>query len=248
MGAALPRPARGGVRAAVLWLLGIAALLLLVGLAWKPRAVRGLALLAPSVAGFSEVEENVWVEADMPEEDAGRVVAAVATAQEAVRRFFGDEPARAVVLACATEACFARFHGTGAAATYLGGRVLVAPGGAAALGNALAHVELEARLGTLRTWWTVPHWFAEGLAANVSDDPALRGGVAAGGDAPALEDLATESGWNDADPVLAYAVARAEVERWYARAQRRGLEELLDAVRSGEAFDRAYRELVRPAQ
>jgi hypothetical protein len=137
-------------------------------------AAGSIAIAAPSVAavacpqcyGLSDLGAGVYAEHD----DSSREL--VEAAQQRIIAFYGSQEAHARVLVCATDSCYHRIGGGGEKGRALRTKaLLLAPAGANEViaTHELAHLELHQRLGAARS--TVPHWFDEGLAVLVSDDP-----------------------------------------------------------------------------
>ncbi|GAA2915564.1 hypothetical protein Acy02nite_84900 [Actinoplanes cyaneus] len=140
-----------------------------------------VAVAAPSVAavacpwcyGLTGLGGGVYAERD---DDSYRTMADAAG--QRVERFYGGRQAHARVLICTTDACYRRIGGGGEKGRALRNRaLLLSPAGATETiaAHEFAHLELHERLGDARG--KVPHWFDEGLAVVVSDDPRyLRSG------------------------------------------------------------------------
>ena len=107
----------------------------------------------------------------------------------------------------------------------------------------LTHIELHHRIGSFRSWRTIPAWFDEGLAVLVSEDPRYSDEAWLkitnnGLNAPELKDIGRMLGRGDW--LLVYGTARREVGRWYQRVGCAGLALLIANVKDGKDFDSEF--------
>ncbi|WP_157579205.1 hypothetical protein [Spirosoma montaniterrae] len=197
----------------------------------------------------------------------------IKTARARIRRFWGDQRGRAVLIYCPQQADYERYciGGEGAGCslgTPWGESFLVlGPEGnnADVMAHELCHDELFARLGWWRVKQQIPVWFNEGLALMVDyrfTDPAVweQPGQLPPEHAdselmplapPAMRPLTSLETTRDFfggdydDVMLAYQTAADEVSRWLLVAGRSGVPALTNAVANGENFGVVYRRLER---
>jgi hypothetical protein len=150
-------------------------IVLLAVVALVGTAVGTLVLVAPAVAatvcprcyGLSDLGDGVYAER---EDDGYRRM--LDEADHRIAAFYGARTSRPRVLICATARCYARIGGGGEKGQAIRDwALMLSPGGAneTIAAHELSHVEFHERLGSARA--KVPHWFDEGLAVLVSDDP-----------------------------------------------------------------------------
>jgi hypothetical protein len=230
--------------------------------------LRGGKLVAPEHFGLEQVTPQLYVERGADAATRERLHAATERAREAVRLAFGDVRSRAVVHACLTEACYARFGGIGSIAKVYGDRILLSPRGLNwhFIAHEWSHAELHARLG-LRAWLLrVPRWFDEGLAVAVSEAPEHSEAhwlylESAGVPRPTpaeLRGLRSSADWHAAlgrygelenreraargEPEIrpVYAAAGRQVRPWLRERGAAGLQKLIAQLRAGADFDSAF--------
>jgi hypothetical protein len=138
-------------------------------------AAGALILTAPAVAatvcprcyGFSALGDGIYV--DRGDERYRRIVD---RSKQRITAFYGTRVSHPRVLICTTEACYRRIGGGGEKGKAIRNwSVMLSPRGAneTIATHELSHVEFHERLGAARR--EVPHWFDEGLAVLVSEDP-----------------------------------------------------------------------------
>lgn len=208
------------------------------------------AIACPTCFGFERIGSGVYVQGvRSPGAQASAHV--VDEGRAKVRAFYRQLESHPEILLCTTDACYKRVGGGASRGMALLDRALVlSPRGLnpTIAAHELAHVELHARLGLVKTMRrTIPQWFDEGLAVYVSDDPRY---IAAAGAtdrclvAESSEALpTTRQAWveNAASRDL-YAKAACRVSRWLARkGGAPAAIELIRRVADGQSFDAAYR-------
>ncbi|GIE88297.1 hypothetical protein [Actinoplanes regularis] len=221
------------------WLVAVAVALVL------GTAVGAVAAAAPSIAavtcpqcyGLSGLGDGVYAERD----DAG-YRRAVDAAQRRIDAFYGGRQAHARVLICATDACYRRIGGGREKGKALGTRaLLLSPTGAGEViaTHELAHLELHQRLGAARG--KVPHWFDEGLAVLVSDDPRYLGSGSDRCRLPYDQAVAvTRTSWGAATAGGTdggYLQAACVVSRWKSG---HDVLKFIADLRAGKTFDAAF--------
>lgn len=201
-----------------------------------------------------QIAPRVYVDREMAREDIPRLLNTVEKARVRTAYFYGELSAAPDILFCSTMECYRKFGAVGLGYT-LGNTILISPYGARAaiVSHELSHVELAARLG-----WRpdvmdkVPQWFDEGTAVMVSlayefSDEAWLEACQNGEGPPRLSELESAEDWNQVTGAngvnmqRSYGTARQEIVRWYAKAGRKGLEQLIQALKDGENFHDAYR-------
>jgi hypothetical protein len=222
----------------------------------------------PTWLGMEEVAPKVFVNKEMPLTQREWVSRSVTEARKKIAEFFGDVISGPQILACSTEECFAGLGGGKQRGLHLGGsKILFAPRGLTIpiLTHEWSHAELssrmDARLDGIFGIPSLPTWFNEGLAVVVSGEPSHSEKVweliiATKMTTPKLEDLVSLKEWNtaanklsDADPAtsiagkmaVVYATAGHEVRTWHQRVGKDGLLKLIEKVKSGEDFERSFK-------
>jgi len=218
---------------------------------------------------------TVYVRTTISPRQRSTFQAHVRAAQARIRRFWGSQQGRALLIYCPDQADYVRYCAGGEGAgcslgTPWGDAYLVlGPDGnnVDVIAHELCHDELFARLGWWRVKRQIPQWFNEGLALLVDyrfSSPDVWEQPDTTTTVPneflrnrfrfpprpmiPLTDLVTTNDFFGGDygrVMLAYQTAADEVERWLRRVKRPGLLALTQAVARGESFDEAYRRLER---
>ncbi|MEF3698908.1 hypothetical protein [Desulfolutivibrio sp.] len=224
--------------------------------------------MSPISLGMEMVAPKIFVNPDMSFEDREKAARIVVEAQERIMDFYGGTISTPDILICSTYECFSGLGGTCQRGLQIGkSKILLSPKGFATpiLAHELSHAELRARMDApldgILGIPSVPTWFDEGLAVAVSDEPAHSEKiweeiVAAKMAVPKIESLNSLKEWNKAAQqfgdvdysmgvpgklCVVYATAGHEVRKWYLRVGREGLLKLIDEVKSGEDFERAFK-------
>jgi hypothetical protein len=114
------------------------------------------------------------------------------------------------------------------------------------IAHAIAHAEIKARAG-LALWPSLPAWFDEGVATQVDrraflDEPIPVDAAALAQEQ--LEKLSDHHAFTGEDGEQNLAVAKRELTRWLRRSGgAASVDQLIAAVRGGEAFTAAYARL-----
>ncbi len=215
-------------------------------------------LLAPSWFGMEQIGPRVWVAKDVPSSERRALLEAYDAARPFVAAMFGSIVTAPTVYGCAVRECIETFGGTGdgTAAREVTPAILLWTRSfiPSALAHEWSHLELLTRLGDSARG--VPMWFHEGLGdATGGDMPRhsealYQEAVASGVPIPTLDELRLLKQWGPAHQKYAnpkvnlpYTTAAHEVRRWLQRVGRAGLLELIEARKSGEPFDTAYRRI-----
>jgi len=251
---------------------GAAFLLLLLPLVFGGCSVlRGAQLWAPESYGLEWAAPGLYVETGMPAQQRTEMVAAMAWAETAIRRAYGEVLSTPIVNACVSEACYKRFGGKGSMAKVYGNRILISPRGLNGhlIAHEWSHAELRKRL-TLSGYFRLPSWFDEGVAVAVSEAPEhseahwqyLESHNVPRPDRAELMSLQSLSQWLDAvhrygehlnpqrmargEPRVApvYGAAGHEIRPWLAVAGTAGLLSVIDALNAGDDFTTVYRTAV----
>lgn len=151
---------------------GAAFLLLLPLVVGGGSVLRGAQLWVPENSGLKRAAPGLFVETGMPTQQRTEMVAAMAWAETAIRRAYGEALSTPIVNACMSEACYKRFGGKGSMAKVYGNRILISPRGLNGhfIAHEWSHAELRKRL-TLSGYFRLPSWFDEGVAVAVSEAP-----------------------------------------------------------------------------
>lgn len=224
-------------------------------------------LLPPTVMGLEELTPKVYVNKEMSIAHREQFSEVVAEARRKITDFYGGTISQPEILACSTEECFAAIGGGKPRGVNLSkSKLIISPRGLTVpiLTHEWSHAELrtrmDARFAGVFGIPSIPTWFDEGLAVVVSEEPAHSEKVwelivAEKKATPDLGELETLKGWNeavgkfgDADcasgvpgkTFVVYATAGHEVRNWYRRVGREGLLNLIERIKSGERFERAY--------
>ncbi len=230
-------------------LLVLAAVLLLPGCA----GVRSVRLYFPEASGLEMVRPGVYVDPAMTAPRREAFAADLEAGRQRAAEFYGGLISSPKVVACASMACYRRFGGIGRKGVSRNGALLLSPEGLTPVivAHEWSHAELAARIGQLRTWWSVPQWFDDGIAVHLSGDPeyteeAWRGATDNGTKAPPLSELETLRGWlrvtgkDGKTKQLSYGTARHEVAGWYAAAGPDGFRALIEGLKNGDDFRKLY--------
>ncbi len=200
------------------------------------------------------IAPNIYVDRDISSANAAHLLNLVDKARIRAGYYYGELVSKPEILFCSSMESYRKFGGVGLGYT-LGNTILISPYGwrAAILSHELSHVELAARLGGLpEVLDKVPQWFDEGAAVMVSmahefSDEAWREASHNGEDSPRLSELESVASWNSVTGAngvnmqRSYGTARQEVIRWYAVVGRRGMEQLIQALKANQDFHLAYR-------
>lgn len=206
--------------------------------------------------GMLPIAPHVFVDQETSPEKTKRLLNIVEKARVRAAYFYGELVAEPDILFCSTMDCYRRFGAIGLGYT-LGNTILISPYGARAaiLSHELSHVELATRLGgQAEIMDKIPQWFDEGIAVMVSlayefSDEAWLEACDNGESSPMLSEIESVNGWsrvtgaNGINMQRSYGTARQEVVRWYAIAGRKGLGQLIQALKAKENFHDAYQSI-----
>jgi hypothetical protein len=206
--------------------------------------------------GLLPIASHIYVDREISPESAARLLNIVEKARVRAAYFYGELIAKPNILFCSTMECYRKFGAIGLGYT-LGNTILISPYGARAaiVSHELSHVELAARLsGQPEVMNNIPQWFDEGTAVMVSlayefSDEAWLEACHNGESSPRLSEIESVDGWNQVTGAngvnmqRSYGTARQEVVKWYAKAGRKGLEQLIQALKDRENFHDVYRSI-----
>lgn len=206
--------------------------------------------------GMLPIAPHIYIDQEIPAKNVKRLLNIVEKARVRAAYFYGELIAEPDILFCSTMDCYRKFGAIGLGYT-LGNTILISPYGARAaiLSHELSHVELATRLGgQAEIMDKIPQWFDEGSAVMVSlayefSDEAWLEACDNGEGSPMLSEIESVSGWsrvtgaNGINMQRSYGTARQEVVRWYAIAGRKGLDQLIQALKAKENFHDAYRSI-----
>lgn len=163
---------RGRRRAA--WIVGGLVSVLTVVLGGAALAFpAAAATICPRCYGLVPLQEDVYGERGLSEEQRTTVVAAVADGTRLVEQFYGRRISSPVILVCLTAECYDRIGGGGERGrAVLDRAVHLSPRGvdAVIIAHELSHIEFHRRLGPAREG--VPQWFDEGAGRTGLRRPA----------------------------------------------------------------------------
>lgn len=203
--------------------------------------------------GLVEIEPHVFSDREIGPAYASHLLNLVDKARVRATFFYGELVSTPDILFCSSMECYRKFGGVGLGYTR-GNTILISPYGsrAAIVSHELSHVELATRVGGLpEVMDQVPQWFDEGMAVMVSmahefSDEAWEEACRKGDGSPRLSELESMASWtrvtgvNGANMQLSYGTAKQEVARWYDAVGRRGLEQLIQALKAKQNFHLAY--------
>ena len=212
--------------------------------------------LAKVRIGMLPIAPHIYVDREISVESTRRLLNIVEKARVRAAYFYGELIAEPDILFCSTMECYRKFGAIGLGYT-LGNTILISPYGARAaiVSHELSHVELAARLGgQSEVIDTIPQWFDEGTAVMVSlayefSDDAWLEACQKGASSPRLSEIESVDGWNQVTGAngvnmqRSYGTARQEIVRWYAMAGRKGLNQLILALKAKENFHEVYRSI-----
>ncbi len=218
------------------------------------------------VVGWSHLQQigpGVYVDPTMQPRKRVRFLQDIRLARRRVGRFFGalkDDP---IIMAGPLNTVY-RVYGSAAGTTGITHLTMVkdytvlGPNGfnVDVISHELTHGELKVRLGW-SNFGKVPVWFDEGMTMYNDDRPryseaAYQRLTDHGRTAPRLSAIASRVGFYDAATdqrvsdervYINFIVAKHEFARWYKIVGRGGVDQLIKAVRAGESFTHAYKEI-----
>lgn len=199
------------------------------------------------------IAPHIYIERDISPTNAAYLLGLVDKARVRASFYYGELESTPDILFCSSPECYRKFGGIGLGYTR-GNSILISPQGwrTAILSHEISHVELALRLGGLpEVLVKVPQWFDEGAAVMVSmahefSDKAWLEACSNGENAPPLSELESMADWrnvtgrNGVNMQRSYGTARQEVIRWYGVVGRRGLEQLIQALKDKQNFHLAY--------
>ncbi|MDB5651402.1 MAG: hypothetical protein JWL62_2922 [Hyphomicrobiales bacterium] len=206
------------------------------------------AIAWPPCYGFEQVSDGLYANG-LGTGERLHLQQMVDASRRVVSSYFDSLKSHPRILVCSDDRCFRALGGGGARAiTILDLGLVVSVRGIDPIivRHELAHAELHAELGIRRTLArTVPQWFDEGLAVNVSNDlrylapaeAADRCLVEPAGDLPASRAVWIHGAAND----LLYAKAACKVSRWLDG--EKGPEKvraLVQSLNAGLSFESAF--------
>jgi hypothetical protein len=216
----------------------------------------------PATFAMEQIAPRVYVDPKMTNTQRLALSGAIATARQRIHLYFGNVVADPEIFACVTMQCVQQDGGgLGEARPDDASRLFLAPDELTApmIAHAWSHAEFSTRVGTDFAGDEIPRWFDEGLAVLVSNEPthseemwqALK---EEGRASPALNELESREKWlaaekkygatatNKEQYEVVYVTAGHEVRSWYRKAGKAGLIQLIEAIRQGRPFTRAYQE------
>lgn len=210
--------------------------------------------------GLVEIAPRIYVDRAVDPAHVSQLLNLVDKARVRADFFYGELVSSPDILFCSSMECYRKFGGIGLGYTH-GNTILISPYGwrAAIVSHEISHVELAARLGgEPEILDNIPQWFDEGIAVMVSmahefSDEAWAEACGKGEGSPRLRELESMAGWNHVTGVnganmqLSYGTARQEVSRWHAAVGPKGLENLIQALKSRQDFHVAYQNIENSA-
>lgn len=222
--------------------------------------------LFPTFFGCDEIEENLYVDSQMPDSLRAKVKIIRVEALKRVKKFYGSIEASPKIIACFKEGCYQKFAGKytrakshNAISIVLSPRAL----NVALLAHELSHSEYYVRIGGAFKMKHAPWWFNDGLAVVVSEahehsEEAWKRIILEKIPAPRMEELKTLDDWhaaiqkyrknkklNPSEHNVVYAAAGYEVREWLVCVGRKGLLRILSYIEDGRNFSRVYNEELR---
>lgn len=248
-------------------LLILSALLFITGCS----SFKAAKLLVPTWFGMEKIDARVFVNKEMSSAERAQILSLIAESEKQIIKYYGKATSRPEYFFCATEECYKSFGFTSSRAQSFGNYgCLFSPRGATVpiISHEWSHIELYTRINSVWTMLHIPQWFDEGLAVTVSEEPTHSESqwqymIASNIPRPTREELhdyKTLSEWLDAvhhfgedlnkerkakgEPTLAplYTAAGHEVRLWYNKVGTQGLISLIDKMKNGKDFDKAYSE------
>lgn len=215
-------------------------------------------IFAPKYFGMRHINQNIYFTKDLPLSYTNAIIAKYNDATNRVQKIFGSVTADFKVLVFSDQKQFQKFGmGSPLASAYYF-TVLIKTNSFSIYPNVLAHefahAEIFSRIGIVNQQ-KLPRWFDEGLAEVVGFTNAERFTRSYLTERqkkynlyPTLDDLRNNRGFNEyskIDPALGYTTAYLEVSNWYQGVGQRGLISLLSKLKEGEAFSKAYSNLLK---
>jgi hypothetical protein len=130
-----------------------------------------VAAACPACYGFQRAGSDLYVDDSATPDQRRQAVEMIAAARQRVDEFYGDTRSSPRILVCLSDDCYGHLGGGEKGQTLRDLVVALSPAGANVViaSHELAHAEQYHRLGS--RFDQVPHWFNEGLAVLISDDP-----------------------------------------------------------------------------
>ncbi|MGB3713937.1 MAG: hypothetical protein WA996_05845 [Candidatus Promineifilaceae bacterium] len=197
---------------------------------------------------LDNIGPNLYVDPNMPESQQQALISSLPVAKEHIATLYGEYTADPVIIAGHTMEVMKAYGGNSynrAGRTYttlLASIIILGPEGALSedvLSYELAHVEFSTRIGHGNRD-EIPSWFDEGLAVQFDERFSEAEWQARADEGNAAFDLDNmeiieHNDWQE------YANSKHEVRRWLGVVGQEGFQEFLQAIRSGEDFQKTYR-------
>jgi hypothetical protein len=230
-------------------------------LAYGNELKRAKVYLPSSWIGMKNIAPYIYVEANMSLKQQKIVLTEFKNSQQYLVDIYGDIKTNPNLYFCESKSCAESIgmYGTVVGNRLVNSLILTKKGTTKEIiAHELAHEELSYRVGGLYRWWKeIPIWFDEGLAVYISnehrhDKRAWKQIINQKLPYPKINEMISLNNWNlatkkynenvDYDQlVVSYATAGHIVEKWYKKANKDGLIELLNDVKNGMSFEQAYK-------
>lgn len=226
----------------------IALTLILGGLAIYARDMIACSLVRYS--DFVQIGENVYVAPGTSEEYRKQLLSLIEEAKSRVVSTYGHLESSPVIIAAMGMDSLRGFSSTEYATThFLPGQsfIVIGPKGhnTDIISHELVHSGTFEQIGYWARTFHMPVWFEEGVAMQV-DYREQYDLLVEKDHSPRLDSLWYR--WqffhgDDAELTNHYAIAKAEVKRWFNKVGDGGVQSLLKKVKSGADFDETYRKM-----
>lgn len=225
--------------------------LILAVLAYQFKSA--LHCIAVSNSNFVKIENNIYFDPAISEEDHRLILDNITQAKQRVAELLGSCSADPVIIVCndsATGKKYGMKNKTGITQkTIAGSYIVLGEDGVNVdvIAHELTHSELAHRLGGIRGL-RIPVWFDDGLATQVDNRPQYSESewlrrTENGTKLVSIHELDSPKEFyvNDLETrILHYTLAKHELKRWLAVVHQEGLLQLIEGVNNGEDFYNIY--------
>jgi hypothetical protein len=205
--------------------------------------------------GFKKVDSNIFVQNHVSPEEVQIILSTVEKSKLRVVNFFGSMESNPIIVLGKDSNQLKNFgldnHTASTRRDIFGTFIVIGENGLNedVIAHELFHSEFGKRIGWYRLF-QIPVWFDEGLAVQFDYRPAYSEEVWVqktqnGQIVSALDTLMTANQFYTGDQRLHYTLAKHEVMEWLKKVGQKGLLELIDKIKSGEDFDKAYDQILK---
>ncbi len=213
--------------------------------------------LPASWINMNKIAPDIYVNSDMNTTQQKELLTQIPKAKKYVENIWGKVESKPIIYACSTKEC-AKSLGIGARAYQIYNHIVLSPKALTKelISHEWSHSELYKKVDGYFNWTKVPMWFDEGVAVIVSHEPRHDEKVwkkiqNENIPYPSTNELITIHQWinatykyqKDLDSnkiVVTYTTAGHIVNQWYKKVGEKGLNKLIEEIKKGNSFDKAY--------